>query len=668
MSTDATHVTGSPTGPGASQPGDVLAERYELLELIDADGVALSFRALDQESERQVLVRVLAGPGLPADVCDQVVQRLQGLVGVGGRFLASLLDADREKRSPFTVEAWPRGTQLSSILDSRRSRGDALGPREALPVIAQLDAALGALPKGLHHGDVRAERVWLDTDGLRLTGPFLLAVLPAEELADRVAGLGPGAVAYAPETKHGASGRASDAWGVGSIAWEALTGRSPETIADAPEVTGALLDAFAELLQDEPNGRPIGLDELVRCVAREAGLSIPDLDPEPHHPPTAVISAPPAAIPEERTQPSVASLRTASEPPRPREIPGAAVGGTQEIAFDDLIEVPAVGPDALDPRLVHAALDVALDSDSSADDTAKHSAIIDIGSVEDMAQSLDPRLVRAALGISMEPSSEEPTSEPNSDALDPRLVRAALGVELDSGDSGEGAAEEIASHEVGLGASAGPTGRPAGRPLPAPKPGAGRALSGPPPKPAAPRAPPAPAPKPTAGRALPAPAPVPRATPAPPPRPLAGAPAPRAAAPAPPPPKASPVVASGPGPRPAAPGTLPSPAPPARLSPAPAEPMAAPRPRPRFETPRGADLSELDLAAEDGTSVLDRSYQNSAVARPRRSKTTGFIIVLIALLIAVGIVGLGFLIAGQRRTDAARERAISERLEQLRNQ
>jgi len=344
MSADATQVTGSPVaGPGAHRPGAVLAERYELLELIDGDGPALSFRALDQESERQVLVRILAGPGVHTDLCDEIVEHLSGLIGIGGRFLASLLDADREGRTPFTVEAWPRGTPLSAILDSRRGRGDALGPREALPVVAQLAAALEALPEGLHHGDVRAERVWLDTDGLRLTGPFLLSALPADELGERVSALGPGAVAYPPEARQGLTGRASDLWGVASIAWEALTGRSPDPSLPAPEVEGDLRDALVSLLDEAPEHRSPDLDALLRAVARHAELSIPTLDPEPHQPPTALVS----------------------------DLDGA---GTEPSASAD---ADPPDPDSLDPRLVHAALGLEMDSarPSGPNDTAKHQSV-----------------------------------------------------------------------------------------------------------------------------------------------------------------------------------------------------------------------------------------------------------------------------------------------------
>ncbi|MBX3275569.1 MAG: hypothetical protein KF729_35240, partial [Sandaracinaceae bacterium] len=402
MSADATQVTGSPlAGPGVPRPGTVLAERYELLEVIETDGPIVGYRALDQENERQVLVRVLAGPGVHTDECDRIVRHLRGLVGIGGRYLSTLLDADREGRAPFTVEAWPRGTPLSTILDARRSRGEALGAREALPVIAQLGAALRALPDGLHHGEVRAERVWLDTHGLRLTGPFLLAALPSDELGERVEKLGPGAVAYAPELRSGHSGPASDLWGVGAIAWEALTGRSPDPSGRAPEVQGKLHDTLTALLADAPERRSPSLDALLRAIAERADLSVPVLDPEPHQPPTALVDAMDGGGTE------------------PGSAPGLATASDEH---------------GLDPRLVRAALGVSLDIEdrTGPNDTAKLPSVS-----ASLAESLDPRLVRAALDVSLESSSDQHAlpSDSGSHGLDPRLVRAALGVEMDSAES-----------------------------------------------------------------------------------------------------------------------------------------------------------------------------------------------------------------------------------------
>lgn len=344
MTTDATQVTGSPHAGASARPGDVLAERYELLEAIDVEGPSIGYRALDQETERTVLVRTLVGPPLDAATLADVVERLRGLIGVGGRFLSPLLDADREGRRPFTVEPWPSGTPLSAILHARRARGEGLAPREVLPIAARLSAAIGALPRGVHHGDVRAERVWVDTEGFRLTGAFLLSALPGRALAERMASIGPAAVAYAPEMMSGRGGPAADRWGAAALVWEALTLRAPDRTSTPRELSPSVVTALRRLLDPEPGRRPADLRSLLDALARQAGLPVPELDPEPH--------APPVALPDD----------TAKHAP-----------------VTDL-----------DPRLVRAALGITLDSQESGEEILQ---------ADPSDQQLDPRLVRAALGV-----------------------------------------------------------------------------------------------------------------------------------------------------------------------------------------------------------------------------------------------------------------------------
>jgi hypothetical protein len=685
--TDATQVTGSQVSADV-RIGDVLAERYELLEALDDDGPIHAFRGVDQETERAVLVRILAGPPLDEAVLGEVLDRLEGLVGVGGRFLSSLLDVDREGRRPFTVEAWPAGTQLSAIFQARRARGESLGARELLPVLSRLNAALGALPEPWPHGDVRAERVWVDTDGLRLTGAFLLSSLEPPLLSERIRALGPGAFVYAPEVARGTLTTAADRWGVAAIVWEAMTSRAAEPASSPPELSAPVLTALRQLLEQDAARRPRELGLLLRALAQQAELPLMPLDPEAHRPPTADVGAPPAdrtaparpltrreadqAVAKPYVAPSsvpskpAASRPPASKPPaskppaskppaskppaskplasrppassplperktvkapapKPKKIEGAASEGTQEISFDQIVDERSA-PD-LDPRLVRAARALA-EPQGAPDDTAKHAALPASPEVSD---GFDPRLVRAALGMTLE--SEE-RGELAGDSLDPMLVHAALGVTLDSDD------HEVTSNEIEVAPEA---------PRPAP------ARSSPP-KSASPSTPaPKIAPRPPTARATPAvlPGPAPR------PRPLDDE---AALEPSFEPPPAAPRPTSE-RPRPA-PGDRPAPRPSSDPPRAEAAAPAADAPRP--VPARARPPSDPPPEPEAGTQIIARPPEPPppAPAAPRRSMT-GVWIVLAAILVALAIVALGFVIAEMRAREA-RERQIQERLEQLR--
>lgn len=74
-------------------------------------------------------------------------------------------------------------------------------------------------------------------------------------------------------------------------------------------------------------------------------------------------------------------------------------------------------------------------------------------------------------------------------------------------------------------------------------------------------------------------------------------------------------------------------------------------------------MVDFEIPLEDGTVVVAPRIKRAPPVK--KKNRTGVIIVMIALLIAVAIVGVGFLIASQRRADAVRERQIDERIEEL---
>ncbi|MFK7990043.1 MAG: hypothetical protein AB8I08_28750 [Sandaracinaceae bacterium] len=706
MTMDATQVTGSPATMGGPRVGDVLAERYELLEVLDTEGPSIGYRALDQETERPVLVRILTA-GLHTRICDEVVERLNALVGVGGRFLSSLLDADREGRSPFTVEAWPTGTQLSAILDARRSRGDGLGARELLPVVSRLAAALDALPRAWRHGDVRAERIWLDTDGLRLTGPYLLVALPPSELRERMQDLGPGQVAYPREVRDGLTSTSADRWGVASIAWEALTGRSPEPEsfdAGRADLEPGVADALIELLTSDVASRPRDLTGLLGALADDAGLMVPQLDPEPHAPPTADVGIPPggASVPRgpRAARPlggdEEGTVQMPSEQLQRPRITGGASEGTQEVSLDQILEEHSTEGN-LDPRLVRAALASAQDrevppSGASAelsvagpDDTAKHASLssqelIEAPSRPKGPDSLDPRLVRAALGVTLDSDSIEALDSDMIEALDappPKATLPARSQPTLPKPTPRGKRPSAPKKPVKKvpGPRPKPMARPGSRPPSAkPRPAGAKARPAPKPRPAAPKL-----------RALPESVPEPKAQ-APAVRPSPTPPAPKEAAQ----PTVRPKPESAPQPIPlkAKPKTppprqeqapQPTPATPAQrppVKPGQAKPIQAKPGQPKPGQPKPIQAKpEQTQPAPRRPQV--KAAKNTPTSGTRRSTVTpapsrtGLYIVAAAIVVAVLIIGTAFIVRYRMRQtaiDEARARQNAERIHQISSQ
>lgn len=475
MQGDTTWVTGG-SGNRAPKRGDVLAERYEIVESLAEDALVCTYRGLDQESDTPVLVRCTA-PGLLGEKDARgMVERIRPLIGGGGRVLSRLRDVDREGTLVLTIEAWPRGTSMRAVLDARRAKGaGTLEPHEVLPVIARLAAALGSIPGSSWHGDVRAERLWLDPDGLVLTGGFLLAALPGDVMAGALGREDDAArPLFAPEVAEGLGGRASDRWGAAAIVWEALTGAvlAPGPI-HPPASLGAVGDALASMLRPDPAGRPATLDALVGALAELARLPVPrvELDAFPASAATSDEGS------DEPTQ--VADAPTDTErPPAPRaSIPAPGLGfpsrtlpsrplssrplSSRPLPSRPLPSRPLPRPALLDAptERSNATLDMLLEGEGDdelmttdprqrplpaiASDTAPHAALGADGEarVQTRGDDLDPRLVRAALAPEEAETvgSEELElvdtdgvgTKPRADDLDPRLVRAALGVSFD---------------------------------------------------------------------------------------------------------------------------------------------------------------------------------------------------------------------------------------------
>ncbi len=276
---DRTHLTGSPLGSaGEPRSGAVLAERYEVQAKLADDPIAIEYVAFDQETEKDVLLRVVR-PELFTRESDrkETFERIEATLGIAGRYLPGLNDVDIEGRWVFTIEPWPPGTTFRDVIQTRAQKGERFGPSEVLPVIARVAAAIKAIPFPLHHGEIRAERVYIDPERLRVTGPFLLHALPPGCLTGPLSSNERLRRTLAPESNSG-SGPAADGWGIACLALEALTGALPPS-ETAIATLGPIGVEIGRLLHPDPALRPASVNPLLSALSEACSLPIPDLDP-----------------------------------------------------------------------------------------------------------------------------------------------------------------------------------------------------------------------------------------------------------------------------------------------------------------------------------------------------------------------------------------------------
>lgn len=453
---DTTAVTGSSSRSHGGLPrGHVVGERYEVQDRLREDAFTRDYRALDQETESPVLLRVVRQDLLDAEGRAATVKRLQETIGVGGRYLPGILDAERDGAHLFVVEPMPSGVSLAEILEARRTESKPMKSDEVLPILARVAAALAAIPPPWRHGDIRPENVWVLPDGFSLGGAFLLPAMPeavVRQVLSENAVLRPW---HAPEVLRGSGSDASDRFASAVLALTCLLGELPARPTVATHDLAELGDAIRELLAPDPAQRARTLDPLLGALASRAALPIPDLEAgsfrrprrlaitRPSGPPPPVTPTP---LDAEKTAPEAAPADVFSADsteklpavtvdddgaagddsdtladgdtqvrahPRPsrerepaptapqgiarREIAGAAPEGTQEISADAILsESPA------DAFLEGPTIKMDESAEASGAPLAPETPAPPKKAPADSPDDLDPRLVRAALGITSE--------------------------------------------------------------------------------------------------------------------------------------------------------------------------------------------------------------------------------------------------------------------------
>lgn len=275
---DTTWVSGTDAGADL-RPGEVVAERFEVREPHREDIFTFDYRAFDQETEQDVLLRVIHEALLPSRAeRERYVTELEPVVGIGGSFLPGLVDADQDRGKAFVVEPWPLGACLREVIDRRVVENRRLSSAELLPVVARLQAALDVIPDRFCHGDLRAENVWIDPDRLHLVGAFVVPALPGR-YRERALASRPGLLErVAPELAHRGATAATDRYGAAALTWEGLTGSPPSEVSTS---LGALEPVLRSFLAPAAEDRPATLAPLIDALAAHAGLPVPNLDTGP---------------------------------------------------------------------------------------------------------------------------------------------------------------------------------------------------------------------------------------------------------------------------------------------------------------------------------------------------------------------------------------------------
>jgi len=295
------------------QPGDVLADRFEVVGVLGHGGMATVYLVQDRLRGEAIALKVLHG-------------HLARSASMQSRLRREVLAASR-LRHPNALVAWDLhdiGGSLAVSMPLHRGRTltgyvERHGPMtaDALQRIAmQLSSVLReAHANGIVHRDVTPTNVLLDDDGDAVLTDFGLARFTDQRTETATGALGTAGYA-APEVYQGVrSDPRSDLYSLGAVLYQAATGVAPFHASDPvailrrqmdgehtplaearPDLPKHLVRTIEAMLAADPDARPQGAAEVVAALERREAPVTPEppgrpvaeetaLVPRPHLPP-----------------------------------------------------------------------------------------------------------------------------------------------------------------------------------------------------------------------------------------------------------------------------------------------------------------------------------------------------------------------------------------------
>ncbi|MCY1080771.1 serine/threonine protein kinase [Archangium lansingense] len=309
-------LTGAAAGSGTRRrgasveapykPGDVFAKRYAIREVLGPGPVGHVFRALDQEMDVEVALKVI-NPRLvqmPEERTQFSFALRQGKKLTHPHHVRVYEEGEERNRPYFTTQLL-EGMTLRRMMEQRAAQGQHFSAKEVAPLLAQLVEALNTAHKYGPHSNLKPENIIVLPDMLKVTDYGLALGIPRLPFVQaqkvwRVASY------VAPEYAEGGElDTRMDLYSLGVILGELLTGQTPED-GEVPE------------LQAHDPELPPGVEALYRRTINANPLARPKTASEFLAEFTAALSRPrpPGAV-----KPAAGAQAPAAARPRPKPVP-----------------------------------------------------------------------------------------------------------------------------------------------------------------------------------------------------------------------------------------------------------------------------------------------------------------------------------------------------------
>ena len=206
--------------------GQIVKERYEILEILGEGGMAFVYKARDTQLERFVAIKTLKPTYVNQETfVDRFKREAKTAANLNHPNIVQIFDWGIEEE-PYFVMEYIEGNTLTSIIAKNRT----ISLSDILFIGAQVSSGLHAAhQKGLVHRDIKPGNIMITPDGKVKVTDFGIVSLQNEESDITKTGSILGTASYiSPEQAQGKPvSIESDLYSLGTVLYELITGRAP---------------------------------------------------------------------------------------------------------------------------------------------------------------------------------------------------------------------------------------------------------------------------------------------------------------------------------------------------------------------------------------------------------------------------------------------------------